>query len=146
SQRRKESLALLAEADELERIVNLVGPEALSSSQRWVLECANTIKEGLLQQSALDEIDSYCSPDKQFAMLDLILHYFESGQELIDLGVPVEQLAQLPENGKVRRIKSTFRNDELAALQRFAEELWQQLDTLHAEYVSSEGDKAETPS
>ncbi|MCK4709619.1 MAG: V-type ATP synthase subunit A, partial [Gammaproteobacteria bacterium] len=34
--RRKQALALLSEADELERIVNLVGPEALSSAQRWV--------------------------------------------------------------------------------------------------------------
>ena len=65
-QRRIQALALLAEADELERIVNLVGPEALSSTQRWLLESSSLLKEGVLQQSALDPVDSYCSPDKQY--------------------------------------------------------------------------------
>jgi V/A-type H+-transporting ATPase subunit A len=54
-QRRTEALALLARDAELSRIVNLVGPEALSDAQRWQLEGAALIKEGVLQQSALDE-------------------------------------------------------------------------------------------
>jgi V/A-type H+-transporting ATPase subunit A len=60
--RRTEALALLARDAELSRIVNLVGPEALSSAQRWELEGAALIKEGVLQQSALDEVDTFCSP------------------------------------------------------------------------------------
>ncbi len=137
SERRTEALALLTEADELERIVNLVGPEALSSTQRWVLESAGMIKEGLLQQSALDEIDSYCAPQKQFALLDLILHFHQRGASLIQLGVPVEQLTQLPESAKVRRMKSTCSNEQLDQLQQFSTQLWQQLDQLHAEYAGS---------
>lgn len=137
AERRKQALSLLTQADELERIVNLVGPEALSSAQRWILESANLIKEGLLQQSALDEIDSYCSPQKQFALLELILTFYQHGEELINLGTPVEQLTQLPENGKIRRMKSIYDNDQLDQLQQFAETLWQRLDTLRAEYAGN---------
>lgn len=137
SERRKQALSLLTQADELERIVNLVGPEALSSAQRWVLESANLIKEGLLQQSALDEVDSYCSPQKQFALLELILNFYQHGEELISLGTPVEQLAQLPENGKIRRMKSTCSNAQLDQLQQFAESLWQRLDAIRAEYAGN---------
>ena len=60
--RRAEALALLGQAEELQRIVSLVGPEALSGEQRWTLESANLIKEAVLQQSALDEADSFASP------------------------------------------------------------------------------------
>ena len=137
SKLRQQALSLLSQADELERIVNLVGPEALSSSQRWVLESAGIIKEGLLQQSALDPVDSYCSPEKQFRMMKLILRFYDTGQELIDLGTPVEQLAQLPENGKLRRIKSAFGNDQLDELKGFSDELFEHLDCMRAEYAGT---------
>jgi V/A-type H+/Na+-transporting ATPase subunit A len=39
--RRTAALALLARDAELSRIVNLVGPEALSDAQRWELEGAS---------------------------------------------------------------------------------------------------------
>ncbi len=60
-ERRARALALLSRDAELSRIVNLVGPEALSHSQRWELESAALVKEAVLQQSALDEIDTFTS-------------------------------------------------------------------------------------
>ena len=83
AERRAEALALLAHAEELSRIVNLVGAEALSPAQRWAVEMAGVVREGLLQQSALDEVDSFCSPEKQFLLLDLMMQVHEQGLELI---------------------------------------------------------------
>jgi V/A-type H+-transporting ATPase subunit A len=137
SSHRQQALTLLTQADELERIVNLVGPEALSSAQRWTLESANIIKEGLLQQSALDETDSYCSPEKQFRLMDLILKFYETGNDLIKLGTPVEQLAELPENGRIRRLKSSVPNDGLEELDNFARQLFEHLDHMRAEYAGT---------
>jgi V/A-type H+/Na+-transporting ATPase subunit A len=123
SRLRGEVLSLLTQADELARIVNLVGPEALSPAQRWVLECASLIKEGLLQQSALDEIDSYCAPEKQFALLELFWFIYESGEDLLKHEVPVQQLSALPLLAKARRIKSQYRSSEIAALRAFRNEV-----------------------
>ena len=69
---RAQALDLLAASEELQRIVNLVGVEALSSEQRWTLEASSLIKEGLLQQSATDDVDSFSSPEKQFALLSAL--------------------------------------------------------------------------
>jgi V/A-type H+-transporting ATPase subunit A len=135
---RQQALALLAEADELERIVNLVGPEALSSAQRWVLESAGLIKEAVLQQSALDPVDSYCSPQKQFQLLDLMLRYYDGGMELIELGVPVEQLTELPFSGELKRLKSTVTNQDLEQLESYAEKIRVSFDAMRAEYSNSE--------
>ena len=139
--RRQQALSLLAEADELERIVNLVGPEALSSSQRWVLESSGLIKEAVLQQSALDPVDSYCSPQKQFQLLDLVLRYHESGSELINLGVPVEQLIELEFGGGLKRLKSTVTNDDLSRLEDYALKIRQSFDAMRVEY-SNHGEAA----
>ena len=142
SLRRQQALTLLAEADELERIVNLVGPEALSSSQRWVLESADLIKEGVLQQSALDEIDSYCSPHKQFKLLDLILRYHLGGVELIELGVPVEQLHELPHAAELARLKSSVGNDAIGSMDETWRAIGESFDRLRVEYSGGRGSAA----
>jgi V/A-type H+-transporting ATPase subunit A len=114
---RAEALELLTASEELQRIVNLVGVEALSSEQRWGLECASLIKEGLLQQSALDEVDSYASPDKQFALLGALLEIRRQGLRLVQRGVPSRRLLELPLLAEARRWKSRFGSGQLAELQ-----------------------------
>jgi V/A-type H+/Na+-transporting ATPase subunit A len=138
AQRRAQALALLAQADELERIVNLVGPEALSSSQRWALESTALIKEAVLQQSALDPIDSYCSPEKQFQLLDLVMLLHDEGKVLIKLGVPVEQLQQLKSIGQLKRLKSTYSSEQLEEMKAFRTQLCTELDVIRVEYSSKQ--------
>ena len=113
---RGQALDLLAASEELQRIVNLVGVEALSSEQRWTLEAAGLIKEGLLQQSATDEIDSFASPEKQFALLSALLEIFRHGMRLVKLGAPARRLIQMPLLAQARRWKSQHKSDDLAAL------------------------------
>ncbi len=132
--KRAEALSLLAHADELSRIVNLVGPEALSPAQRWVLEGASLVKEGVLQQSALDEVDSYCSPEKQYALLALILYVYHQGQQLLELGVPIEQIMRLPVMGTIRRAKSTYTSEQVEALNAYRDEIRAAFDPIKLEY------------
>ncbi len=131
---RNESLALLAQSDELERIVNLVGPEALSSAQRWVLDGASLIREGVLQQSAVDEIDSFCSPEKQMRLLSLMLEIYHQGLTLIEAGVPVQQLSDLALLTRAKRIKSEFSNAEIYKFGEFEQEILEAFDKIQVEY------------
>jgi len=138
NERRSQALALLARDAELSRIVNLVGPEALSSAQRWELEGAALLKEAILQQSALDDADSYCSPEKQFRLLELVMQVFDRGTELIGMGAPVQELAEHPVMARIRRAKSTWRSDEGEQLAAFSSEVYQALATLRSEYASTQ--------
>jgi len=131
---RNEALKLLAHADELARIVNLVGPEALSPAQRWVLEGAALIREGVLQQSAVDEIDSFCSPEKQMLLLSLMLQIYHQGLELIEAGVPVQQLSDLSILANARRIKSEFSSTEIHKINDFEKEIQSAFDKIRLEY------------
>ncbi|MBV5308657.1 V-type ATP synthase subunit A [Chromatium okenii] len=133
--RRATALALLARDAELSRIVNLVGPEALSSAQRWELEGASLIKEGVLQQSALDEIDTFCSPAKQYAILDLAITIYKRGEALIKLGVPISELQNLPLLAKMRRIKSMYSSEQLEQIQAFRGEVDQAMESIRIEYA-----------
>jgi V/A-type H+-transporting ATPase subunit A len=133
--RRAQALSLLARDAELSRIVNLVGPEALSSAQRWDLEGAALIKEGVLQQSALDPVDTFCSPAKQFALLDLALMIYDKGAELVNLGVPVQELQNLPLLARVRRLKSMYSSDQLDSIADFRAQVEKELEKMRLEYA-----------
>ncbi len=141
SQRREAALGLLTEADELAQIVNLVGPEALSSGQRWKLECATLVREGILQQSALDPMDAYCSPVKQFMLLDLLLLIHEEGVRLLDLGLPVQRLLELKLLSRARRLKAEFDDDRLEELRAFGSEIQAAFDRLRTECLPREEEK-----
>ncbi len=133
--RRGQALALLARDAELSRIVNLVGPEALSDAQRWELEGAALMKEAVLQQSALDEVDTFCSPQKQFALLDLAHLIYKRGVALIELGVPVQELQSLPLLAKARRCKSMYSSDQLEKIAELRADVEQELESIRLEYA-----------
>ncbi|MEJ2309802.1 MAG: V-type ATP synthase subunit A [Gammaproteobacteria bacterium] len=131
---RAEALDLLTQADELARIVNLVGPEALSRQQRWVLEMARLIREGLLQQSALDETDSYASVGKQFELLKLMHDTYNQGKLLLEEGIPVQVLLEVPQLTRIIRARSLFGNDELDAIRALGNEVSQAFQAIRGEY------------
>lgn len=135
---RAETLALLSRAEELARIVNLVGVEALSGEQRWALEGATLLREGMLQQSALDETDSYCSPARQFALLEALLAILHEGRALLELGVPVQRLLKLPVLASARRYKLQYSNDQAKRLRTDAETaLRDAMAPLRSEYAAA---------
>ncbi len=143
-QLRNKALRLLTEAEELNRIVNLVGVEALSGQQRWTLESARLVREGLLQQSALEAKDSFCSPEKQYLLLSLMIDIYNRGAEMLRLGMPVQELLRLPLLAKARRWKIAYGSDELEGLRQEAREIVPLFDALRAEYASPAAQRHES--
>jgi V/A-type H+/Na+-transporting ATPase subunit A len=135
---RAEAMSLLTQAEELSRIVNLVGPEALAGTQRWVLVGAGLIREGVLQQSALDPVDSFCTPEKQFTLLALMLQIYYRGVELLNQGVPVQELLNLPILARAKRCKSDYENSQVASLRNFTKDIEDAFNRLHLEYAEAE--------
>jgi len=102
---RKEGMALLQRDEELREIVMLVGPDALSESQRVVLEAARMIKEDFLIQSALHPVDSYCSPEKTVLLMSLIMRFYERMKESTEKGIPLQRALELPAKNDIARAK-----------------------------------------
>jgi V/A-type H+-transporting ATPase subunit A len=136
---RGEALDLLAASEELQRIVNLVGVEALSSEQRWTLESAGLIKEGLLQQAATDAIDSFASPEKQFALLSAMLEIYRQGMKLVKLGAPARRLIQMPLLAQARRWKSQHKSEDIAQLREKIATIPAEFERIAQDYEQAAG-------
>ena len=99
------AMKLLQHESELEEIVKLVGVDALSPEDRLVLEVSRSIREDFLQQDALDDADAYCSLDKQYNLLSLVLGFYEAAKKAIANGADIQAVADLPVREDIGRAK-----------------------------------------
>jgi len=127
---RQETLKLLQEDYQLQRIVKLIGEEALPDSQRLTLEAARWLKEGFLQQSAFDPTDMFCSPAKQMKMLHLILDTHRRAREVLNKGIPLYQIREIPELAELVRMKAKWGDEQLPEFDRLGETLQARLEAL----------------
>ena len=131
---RIEAINLLKNENRLQQIVRLIGPDALPDSERLVLKVADMIKNGFLQQNAYDDIDKYCSPEKQIAILELIMDYFKLALACIKAGAPLVKVASLPVCDEIVRIKMVYRNDEMDKIEKVRDNLHAQIGEIERTY------------
>lgn len=112
-EQRRRFLTLLEKQSRLERMARIVGKDALPPRQRHVLMCAELINDAFLRQSAYSEIDRFCSPDRQIAMMQIIMHFIEQTETAIADGVSVDQITRMKVMRRLRRMNEDIAEDEL---------------------------------
>ncbi len=127
---RGEALALLQREDRLQQVVRLVGPDVLPDSQRLILFIAEMLKDGFLSQSAFNEKDTFCSPERQVALLRAILVFYRKAREAIEAGVPLGRLRQLPCVSRLLQARELFGNDELGLVTQLEKQACEEVDAL----------------
>ena len=101
---RGDLLRLLQKESELEEIVQLVGPDLLPEQDKFTLHVAAILRESFLIQSAFDEVDTFCPPEKQYRMMRLIHQYLVRGRDAVEEGMTAEEAAGLPVAGRLARM------------------------------------------
>ncbi|MBQ2915805.1 MAG: V-type ATP synthase subunit A [Clostridia bacterium] len=102
-----EAMKLLQIENELDEIVKLVGIDAISPSDRLIMETARSIREDFLQQNAFVTEDAFTSMEKQNVILKLVLAYYKKASEALNAGADLETLTELPVRERIARAKET---------------------------------------
>ena len=123
------AVSLLAEADRLGPMVELVGLQALPSRERMVLLAGRLLREGVLQQSALSANDATSTPAKQAALMELVLAVYDRSLALLDRGVTASAVEELDLSG-VTRVRDEVEPDDAAGIERRGEEILALMDGL----------------
>jgi len=129
------AMEILSEENRLSQIVKLVGPDTLPDEQRLVLETARLLREGFLQQSSFDPIDSFSTVEKQIGMLNLILYFHQRATRVIKRGAVVSVIHDLPVVNTLIRMKTLVTNDNLEKFAEIRKDLEDQMEKLEAEYL-----------
>jgi len=88
-------IELLHKDDKLQRIVKLLGSEALPEDQKLTFFMGNLVKEFFLQQNAFDEIDMFATPAKQMRMAQALKDLHEWWERCYEKkGIPISQLRE----------------------------------------------------
>jgi V/A-type H+-transporting ATPase subunit A len=127
---REEATDILQEESELQQLVQLVGPEALSDDQQWTLTGARLLREGILQQNALNPTDAYAVPEKQLALLTAFLGIHRKGATLLDAGVSLSDIRQTFDMSGLIRLKDEITNDNVGKIDRRRTEILDKMSDL----------------
>lgn len=131
---RTDALELLKKEQRLEQIVRLVGPDALPDSDRLILKAAEMIKNGFLQQNAFDDIDMYCSSEKQIMILELMMNFYKKALNVVKNGCPLTKINSLAVSNEIVRIKMDIPNDELERVSGIQQRMDVQFSELESVY------------
>jgi V/A-type H+-transporting ATPase subunit A len=137
SSQRQHLLKLLEEQAHLERMARIVGKDALPPAQQLTLLCAELANEALLRQSSFSEVDRYCSPERQAAMLRAIMHFIELAEHALGQGVSLSQIGALPILTHLMRLGEEFGEDAIDRLRLLPRRLDHDFATLEAERVDA---------
>lgn len=129
---RQQAMALLTEEQSLQEIVRLVGKDALSPVDQLKLFTAKSLREDFLQQNAFDDVDTYCSAQKQFAMLTMILAFHEKAKEALEHGVYLREIESMPIRQRIVRMRQ-IPEDKLDEMDSLRQEMTAAFQTLMQE-------------
>ena len=99
------ALALLEREGALQEIVQIVGADALGAPEQVVLRTGRLLREDFLQQSAFDDLDAYCPPEKQYWMLRAIRRAHEAMDAAVARGADVGETTTIEALAEISRLK-----------------------------------------
>jgi V/A-type H+-transporting ATPase subunit A len=116
--RRGRMVSVLAEADRLAALAELVGLAALPGHERMLMLSGKLLREAVLQQSALSANDGYCTPAKTAALIDMVFEVMARCEELVESGVAAETVEELDFARLIRAREETGPDDANAVRRR----------------------------
>jgi V/A-type H+-transporting ATPase subunit A len=124
-------IEMLQRDEKLQRIVKLLGSEALPEDQKLTLFISDLIKEYFLQQNAFDTIDMYASPQKQICMAKALKALHQWWERcFVQKGIPVRQLKDQPIVGELLASRLGVSNDQTEWFEVWHKDMEAQYETL----------------
>jgi V/A-type H+-transporting ATPase subunit A len=134
---RSETYGILQREDTLKEIVRLLGPEALPDEEKLILEVARMIKIGMLQQNSFDDVDTYCSPEKQFKLMKLLVEFYKQGQQALKDGAALADIRAMPVISTLLKARMEVKDDEMDKLEKVQMEIIEQFKNVTGVKVSN---------
>lgn len=134
---RSEAYGILQREDTLKEIVRLLGPEALPDEEKLILEVARMVKIGLLQQNSFDDVDTYCSPEKQYKLLKLLVDFYRKGQQALKEGAALSDIRAMSVVTLILKARMDVKDDEMPKLDQLDSDMQEQFKAITGVKVSN---------
>ncbi|MFW6205022.1 MAG: V-type ATP synthase subunit A [Actinomycetota bacterium] len=127
--RRARAASLLADADRVSALAEIVGTGTLPGHERMVLLAGRLIREGVLMQNAMSDNDAFSGAAKGAALLQAVLDVADTCFRLVDRGVPATTVEEF-DFGPLVRVRDEAGPDDADAVERRRDEVLRELEEL----------------
>jgi len=127
---RADAYGILQREDALKEIVRLLGPEALPDEEKLILDVARMIQIGFLQQNAYDDVDAYCSPQKQFIMMKMFVQYHQEALKALRNGTSLAKIRGMQVIAPMLRAKFAIRSEDLDKLESLSRQMFDEFSSI----------------
>ena len=127
---RADAYGILQREDALKEIVRLLGPEALPDEEKLILDVARMIQIGFLQQNAYDDVDAYCSPQKQFLMMKMFVEYHQEALKALRNGTSLAKIRGMQVVAPMLRAKFAIKSEDLDKLELLSKQMFDEFSSL----------------
>ena len=127
---RADAYGILQREDALKEIVRLLGPEALPDEEKLILDVARMIQIGFLQQNAYDDVDAYCSPQKQFVMMKMFVQYHQEALRALRNGTSLAKIRGMQVIAPMLRAKFAIKSEDLDKLELLSRQMFDEFSSL----------------
>ena len=131
---RTKIVKILEKENELLEIARVVGQDVLSDDKKLLLEVANSIRIGFLQQNSFNDIDTSVTIEKQFKMMETIILIYDRALKLINKGIPISEIKKTGLLEEYNELKYNVKNDEIEKIDEFDVRIKNRLKKLEDEY------------
>jgi V/A-type H+-transporting ATPase subunit A len=111
-------------------MARIVGKDALPPAQQLTLLCAELVNDALLRQSAFSTVDRYCSPERQTAMLKIVVRFIALAEAALDRGVAPQTIAEIDILRRLQRMGEEIGEDQLDAFEELRAKMEQTFTAL----------------
>ena len=84
------------------------------------------VKIGILQQNSFDDVDTYCSPQKQVKMVKLMVKFYKEAQKALKAGTTLADIRAMPIIPSLLKAKFEIPEDQLGKLDDLDRQIDQQ--------------------
>lgn len=102
---RQKAMEILQKESALEEIVRLIGVDALSQKDQFLLQISKSIREDFLHQNAFLDVDSFTSLKKQYSMIKQIVDLYDEGLDHIEQGQKIEDILTFEVKERLSKMK-----------------------------------------
>ena len=108
-----------------------ISPENTKNlEEKLILEVARMIKIGILQQNSFDDVDTYCSPEKQFKLMKLQVDFYNQGQQALKDGASLADIRAMGVISLLLKARMDVKDDEMDKLDKLSTDMTEQFKTV----------------
>jgi len=124
-------IEILQEDSKLQRIVKLLGIEAIPEEQKLTVIISELIKEFFLQQNAFDPVDTYSSPERQIKMARVLRKIYQMWKRTYhEKKIPVSILRSQPVISEVMKSKYEITDRDIDYYDKLLKKIEEEYESL----------------